>query len=110
MNVKHISLIALCTMASSIVAMEVNPTYLPINPGKSAKGGLEQDQLLNDARLLATHLGCVESKCIEDALTLINDNHKEMIELDDDYEIDDDFADSDDNETICQWSSEPPNY
>ena len=33
-----------------------------------------------------------------------------MVELIDMDEIDDDFSYSDDNETICQWSSEPPNY
>lgn len=33
-----------------------------------------------------------------------------MVELFDLEEVDDDFAESDDNETICQWSSELPNY
>ena len=76
MKVKNITIIALCTMASAIVAMEVNPTSLPISTVQYLQGTLEQDQLLNDARLLAEHLGCTEKKCIEDALTLINDNHK----------------------------------
>lgn len=71
---------------------------------------LEVDDLLNDARGLAEHLGCTDDECIEDALTLIKDNHQEMLQLEKDGEIDDDYADSDQNDTICQWSNEEPQW
>jgi len=34
----------------------------------------------------------------------------ELVYLSDPIEIDDDYADSDDNETICQWSNDAPVY
>lgn len=67
-------------------------------------------ELLNEAKQLAEHLGCTEEACIEDALLLVNEGHKEYIQLYDPIEIDDDYADSDDNETICHWTSSAPNY
>lgn len=68
---------------------------------------------MNDAHLLAEHLGCTDQKCIEDALALIKDNHKSMVQLNSDdevLEIDDNYADSEENTTICQWSSEAPEW
>ena len=110
MKVKHAPLIALCTMATTIVAMGVNLKSSPIKDAMLVQGTAKQEMLMTDARMLAEHLGCTEPDCIDDALMLLNDNEHEMIELDDPVEIDDDFANSDDNETICQWSSEEPNY
>ena len=65
---------------------------------------------MQEARVLAEHLGCTEKECVDDAMALIMDNHQEMVQLSENDEIDDSFSDSEENKTICQWSSEAPKW
>jgi hypothetical protein len=57
MKIKQIGIMALCSMASSIAAMAAN---------HAAKDEManEQEELMNDAQVLAEHLGCTDERCI----------------------------------------------
>ena len=81
MKVKHAPLVALCTMATTIVAMGVSPTPLSTKMfiGGMAHTSAELEMLMTDAHELAEHLGCTEPGCIDDALMLLNDNNREML-------------------------------
>ena len=57
MKIKHIGIMALCAMASSIEAMRANHAVKDVMAN-------EQEELMNDAQVLAEHLGCTDDRCI----------------------------------------------
>jgi len=57
MKIKHIGIMALCTMASTIEAMTANHAI-------KDEMANEQEELMNDAQVLAEHLGCTDERCI----------------------------------------------